>query len=648
LSSGGDSAESLKARGNAQRAAGDLEGAVASYRRSLELEPDHLPSLYNLGMALHEAERFEEAERCFRRVLALDARDADALFHLGALLQRRLRLGEATDAYRRALALRPGDFQLTMRLGDALLAGKRLAEAERCFDSAAALRPESVAAHFNLGVALRLQGRHERAVASYRHALELRPDMPACVAALLAGMQHVCDWSRFDELCGLRRRQAGAQAAGGDPPVEPFGLLSIPATLSEQLAGATAYSRWICARAVAEARRGGGLPAAPAVRAAGAKGAGRGKRLRIGYLSCDFHEHVTAHAMAEVFELHDRDRVETVAYSYGPDDGSPVRARLKRAFDRFTDLGELSDAAAAAKIRGDGVDVLIDLKGYTEGARTEIVALRPAAIQASYLGYPASMGADFIDYIITDRFVLPPEHARFYREQPAYLPGSYYPSDRQRPVPEASRRAEAGLPEAGFVFCCFNQAYKILPEAFAAWMRLLRSVPGSVLWLLEPEAAAAQNLRREASLRGVAPARLVFAPKSAPLAYLARLRAADLFLDTWPYNAHTTASDALWVGVPVVTLAGDTLPSRVAGSQLRALGFGELVTESTAAYEALALCLAREPGRLDAVRDRLWQNRTRAPLFDIPRFVRHLEMLYEEMRRVHAAGGAPRPIDLAP
>jgi len=647
LSSDRESAESLKARGNALRAAGDLEGAIASYRRSLEAAPGYAPSLYNLGMALHEAGSFEDAEQCFRRVLTLAPRDPDALFHLGALLQRRQRLDEAADAYRQALALRPDDFELRMRLGDVLLAARTpvaLAEAERCLTEAAALQPESVAAHFNLGIALRWQGRLEPAVASLRRAFDLQPRMQACLAALLSATQHACDWSRFDELCELRRSRARPVADAAEPPADPFGLLSIPATLDEQLAAATDYSGWIAAQAAAEARRKGLLPP-PALPRASRDG--QRARLRVGYLSGDFHEHVTAHAMAEVFELHDRARVETLAYSYGPDDESPVRSRLKRAFDRFSDVSGLSDAAAAAAIRSDRVDVLVDLKGYTEGARPGIVALRPARVQASYLGYPASMGAEFIDYIVTDRFVLPAEHAAFYRERPAWLPHSYYPSDGRRPLPDAARRGEAGLPGEGFVFCCFNQAYKILPEAFATWMRLLGSVPGSVLWLLEINAAASANLRREARQRGVDPGRLVFAPKSDPPTYLSRLRAADLFLDTWPYNAHTTASDALWVGVPMVTRTGDTLPSRVAGSQLRALGLEELVTESTAAYEALALRLARNPAALAAVREKLWQNRRSAALFDTPRLVRHLEVLYEEMRRVHAAGGAPRPIEIA-
>jgi predicted O-linked N-acetylglucosamine transferase (SPINDLY family) len=529
-----------------------------------------------------------------------------------------------------------------MRLGHACLSSKTpgsLEEAAQCFSRAAALEPEFGDAHFNLGYALALQGRHDDALRSYRTAFDLQPGSAVFQAGLLTGMQHVCDWSRFEELSALRRSSA-LRPEAADPLPEPFGLLSIPSTLAEQFAGARAFSQAIAARALRESagreyrpgHAGGGGPPE--------------RRLRIGYLSADFHEHVTAHVMAEVFELHDRSRIEAIAYSYGPDDRSPMRARLKRAFDRFVDLRTVSNVEAAAAIRADRVDILVDLKGHTLDARTEIVALRPAAIQASYLGYPATMGADFIDYILTDRFVLRTQDARYYHEQPVYLPGCYYASDRGRPVAVPPARAELGLPQNGFVFCCFNQAYKILPGMFAVWMRLLQSVPGSVLWLMENNHWATGNLRREAASRGIDPARLVFAPKVTPEQYLGRLRAADLFLDTLPYNAHTTASDALWVGVPVVTCPGETLPSRVAGSQLSALGLPELIADGMAAYEALALRLARSPGDLAAIRDKLSRNRETAPLFDTPRFVRNLETAYEAMWRIHAGGGAPRLIEL--
>jgi len=323
-----------------------------------------------------------------------------------------------------------------------------------------------------------------------------------------------------------------------------------------------------------------------------------------------------------------------------------MRARIEQAFDRFVDVGPLSHADAAARIHADRVDILVDLTGYTNLARTEIAALRPAPVQVNFLGYPGTMGADFIDYIITDRFITPPGHEAHYSEQPVYLPGSYQANDRKRSVAGTPPRSELGLPEKSFVFCCFNQMTRILPDVFAAWMRLLKAVPDSVLWLLKSNAWAEQNLRREAQRHGIAPERLVFAPVLPQERHLGRFGAADLFLDTSPYNAHTTASDALWAGLPVLTCAGDTFASRVAGSLLTAVGLPELVTRSMADYEALALRLARNPGELAGLRDKLLRNRSTAPLFDTPAFTRHLEAAYLRMWENYLAGQPPRAIEL--
>lgn len=590
---------------------------------------------------LHEAGELEEAEACFRKVLAAQAGDVDALFHLGALLQARKRDSDAADVFRTALRHAPDNAHLWMRLGDlgaALRTEESLKEASRCFTRAAELEPGLFEAHFNLGYVCALLGRHDEAVRSYRGALLLRPDHPACQANLLDQQQRICDWTGFDALCEQRRASARARRLEEPLPV-PFGLLSIPSTPAEQLAGAAIYSRAIAARAASQAY---GAQQPPARMRSGPGS----RRPRVGYLSADFHEHVTAHVMAEVFELHDRSRFETIAYSYGADDRSAVRARLERAFERFVDLRQHSNVSAAALIREHEVDILVDMKGYTLDARTEIVALRPAPIQVSYLGYPATMGADFIDYIVTDRCVLPPEDLACYAEKPVYLPHSYYPSDRRRPIGEPPARASLGLPDAGFVFCCFNQAYKIAPHVFAAWMRLLRALPGAVLWLLENNRWANNNLRAEARRQDVDPGRLIFATKTGPEMYLRRLRAADLFLDTEPYNAHTTANDALWVGLPVVTCAGKTLPSRVAASQLHAIGLPELVADSLEGYEATTLRLARAPGELSAIREKLMRARASAPLFDTPRYVRHLESAFEIMWETHCAGSAPRMIEV--
>ena len=639
LSQPPDSAQALKNVGNELRAIGDLQGAANSYRRALGLAPDYLAALYNLGLVLHEADELEEAEACFRRLLAAEPHDTEALFHLGAVLQRTGRIAEAGQMFRRALEHDPNDPHLWIRMGEigiATGAGAGLREATRCFTRAAELRPDLAEAHSSLGCAFDLAGRHADALRSFREALARRPDDPLCLANVLAQMQQICDWSGFDELCA--RLRAGIRANGALPLLHPFGMLSIPSTLAEQLACARAYSGTVARDALHGSRSAPRRHARPT--------GGSGRRLRVGYLSADFHEHVTAHVMVEVFELHDRRRVETFAYSYGPAEPSSIRSRLEHAFEHFVDLRQASDREAAAAIRADGIDILVDLKGYTRDARPAIVALRPAPVQVSYLGFPATMGAGYIDYIISDRFVLPPESQPFFSEHPAYLPGSYYPSNRGRPIAPSPQRGMFGLPPTGFVFCCFNQAYKIVPEVFGVWMRLLGTVTGSVLWLLESNGSAADNLRKEAAKQGIDPGRLIFAPKTSPDVYLSRLQAADLFLDTLPYNAHTTASDALWVGLPVVTCPGDTLPSRVAGSQLHALGLTELIADSLARYEAIALRLARAPGELAELRRILRARRATTSLFDTPSYVRHLEAAFFEMWQRYLAHQAPGVIEI--
>jgi predicted O-linked N-acetylglucosamine transferase (SPINDLY family)/glycosyltransferase involved in cell wall biosynthesis len=629
-----ETALSAKAAGNILKTAGELKGAIALYRRSLEIEPDYAPALYNLGLVFHETEQFDEAEACFRRVAALDPRDAEALFHLGVLLQRRMRLDEAADTFRLALRHAPDNPHLWMRLGDvgiARLTGRSLREAAECFRKALELQPGLADAHFALGNVHRFDGRHDEALRSFQEALRLEPTSAAFGAGLLNEMQQLCDWSRLDDLSEFLRRSAIERP---EQALHPFSLLSIPSTPKEQLACAKNFSRLLAGTMAAERTRLGFRFDRPP----------RG-RLRIGYLSAEFHAHATAYLAAELFELHDRGRFEVLAYSYGPDDGSPIRARLRRGFDRFVDLGSRSHAEAAAAIRADGVDILVDLKGYTMHARPEIMALRPAPVQVNFLGYPGTMGAEFIDYIVGDRFVTPAGEAGHFSESLAILPDCYQVNDRRRQVAETPPRRKLGLPDGAFVFCCFNQTYKILPEFFAAWMRMLQGVPGSVLWLLEWNPFVAQNLRREATARGVDPARLIFAP-SLPLAeHLGRLPAADLFLDTLPVNAHTTASDALWAGLPLLTCTGETFVSRVAESLLTAVGLPELVTRGVADYEALGLRLARAPEELLALRNKLSVNRKTAPLFDTPRFVRNLETAYEAMWRIHAAGGAPRLIE---
>jgi predicted O-linked N-acetylglucosamine transferase (SPINDLY family)/glycosyltransferase involved in cell wall biosynthesis len=630
-----ETALSTKNAGNLLRVVGEPEVAIAKYRRSLEIEPDYLPALYNLGLVLHDTDRIEEAEACFRRIVTIDPGDADALFHLGVLLHRRMRLDEAANTFRLAVHHAPDNPHLWMRLGDvyvSLFTDNSLQKAAECFRKALELQPSLANAHFSLGRVHHFADRLDEAVRSYQVALNLEPETVAFGASLLDEMQQLCDWLRLDALCEFKRRSAVEQPA---QPPHPFGMLSIPSTPTEQRACAQNFSRLLAGPMARERER-----------LSFRFDRSSRERRRIGYLSAEFHAHATAFLAAELFELHDRSRFEIFAYSYGPDDGSAIRERLRRSFDGFVDVRSLSHAAAATAIHADEIDILVDLKGYTIHARPEIMALRPAPVQVNYLGYPGTMGADFIDYIVGDRFVTPVARAPEFSENLVIMPDSYQVNDRHRPIAGTPSRRALGLPGSGFVFCCFNQTYKILPDVFAVWMRLLEAVPGSVLWLLEWNRWAAQNLSREAAARGVDPARLVFAPLLPLAEHLGRLSAADLFLDTLPYNAHTSASDALWAGLPVLTCAGETFASRVAGSLLTAVGVPELITHNLVDYEALGLRLARAPGELAALRDRLSWNRKTAPLFDTPRFVRNLENAYEAMWSMHRAGGAPRLIEL--
>jgi predicted O-linked N-acetylglucosamine transferase (SPINDLY family) len=474
------------------------------------------------------------------------------------------------------------------------------------------------------------QGSLPEAIASFECALEIRTDDPATELSWLHLRQQIGHWEGVADAFGRVRAAAGRST---EPAPSPFWFLAVPgSTPAEQRRCAEVWGR-----AVAESVQATRLsPAQESDRGAG--------RIRLGYLSSDLNEHAVATVIAEVIELHDRHRFEVVGYSYGSDDGSAARRRLVRAFDRFVDVRPLSFVDAARHIREDGIDILIDLNGYTRHARTEIVALRPAPVQVSHLGYPGTMGAEFIDYLISDFFVTPPEAAGGYSEALAVLPDCYQPQDRQRPIGDSPPRATCGLPEDGFVFCCFNQPYKIAPDIFDVWCRLLQTVPGSVLWLWKANPWIEGNLRGAAAARGIAPDRLVFADY-APLAeHLARQQLADLFLDTFPYNAHATASHALWAGVPIVTRAGQTFASRVAGSLLRAAGLPELVTRTLDEYFQLSLNLATDRMALGRLRDRLAANRLTAPLFDTLRYVRNLEALYAEMHRRRVAGEAVRSI----
>lgn len=604
--------------GNLLRRERRFEEAATALDRALALEPNNVDACINLGNVRADQGRFEEAREWFERAQRLNPAIYEAHHNLGLLFEREGRWSEALNCYRRALAIAPTRADAHTSLAGLLREGGQLDEAVHHYRQAIEHDPLHAAAWYHLGETCKLAGKFDEATECYDRALALEPQDSRALGSLVHMRQNTCDWNGIE---GLWERVHQA-VAGGRASLSPFSALSMPTSTAEQLEIASA---WATARfslySAGRAPLGFDFSARP-----------RRERLRVGYLSWDFHQHATAYLMAELLDLHDRRRFEVIAYSYGPDDGSAIRKRIRNACERFVDITGESHLAAAQRIYRDEVDILVDLKGYTIGARTPIVALRPAPVQLNWLGYPGTMGMDCIDYIIADPFLIPPEMACFYREKVVRLPHCYQVNDRKREVSEHTpTRAACGLPDRGFVFACFNQTYKILPDVFALWMRLLNAVPDSTLWLLETNRWAVANLRQAAAAAGVAPERLVFAPRKPMPEHLARYRLADLAVDTFPYTSHTTASDALWAGCPLVTCAGETFASRVAGSILISAGLGELVTHSFGNYERVAIELARSPERLRSLRQRLAAARGACPLFDTPRFVSDLERAYQEM-----------------
>jgi predicted O-linked N-acetylglucosamine transferase (SPINDLY family) len=606
--------------GNALMTLGRRDDAVACYEQALAIEPDFVDACINLGNFRVEQGLFSDAQALYEKALRLAPGSFDAHRNLGKALRLQGRRGEALVHYRRALELDPNQPESCNDLGTAYRESGDFGQAEMYYRKALALEPNHAQAHFNLAETLKLQGRLDEAAMLDDRALALQPDYFPALGALIHVRQHMCDWDGIEKSWERLRHEAIGKAGAG---ISPFSILSQPTSADEQLACAKAWAAQELAPLAASRGR------------LGFNFSGRRRpprKLRIGYLSWDFHRHATSYLIAELFEIHDRNRFEIHAYSIGPDDGSSIRARIRAACDRFIDVADRSYVAASQAIYDDAVDILVDLKGYTQGSRYQIMALRPAPVQVNWLGYPGTMGTDCIDYIIADPFIIPSGMERCYSEKVVRLPDCYQINDRRREISDRIlTRGECGLPAQSLVFCCFNLAYKILPDVFGLWMRIMQAVPDSVLWLLEANRWAVTNLRRYAAAKGVAPERLVFAPRQPLAEHLARYRLADLALDTFPYTSHTTASDALWAGCPLVTRSGETFASRVAGSILINAGMPELVTASFEEYQHLVLDLAASPARLRDLRRRLEENRDTCPLFDTPRFTRNLERAYEEM-----------------
>jgi predicted O-linked N-acetylglucosamine transferase (SPINDLY family) len=625
-----DSVATLLGRANTLQRLKRYELALSAYEAVLRCVSDHAVALSNRAGTLLALKRPEEALSGARRAIELDPSAAESHSNLGGALRALHQYEAAGAACEEALRLKPDFAEAWSNLANVMLALKRNAEAIAHCERAIALRPGLADAHDRRAWALLEDKRPDEAAQGYARLLELDPKREYAAGAVLGAQLAACDWSQYE----VMRGRLSAAVMCGQREVSPFTFL----TCSE-----SAEAHLHCARTFAESE-------IPAVcrRPWGGQRYGHGK-IRVAYLSADYHYHATAMLAAGLFEAHDRERFEINAVSFGPHDTGPVRQRLVRAFDRFLDVQRISDDQVADLLRSMEIDIAVDLKGHTLDGRAGIFARRAAPIQVSYLGYPGTLGLPEMDYLLADKIVVPPDQVDHYSERVVYLPDSYQVNDDKRAIAErVPAREEQGLPAEAFVFCCFNNNYKITPTVFDVWTRLLQRLPGSVLWLLQGNPVAMRNLRREASQRGVDAERLVFADRLPVEEHLARHQLADLFLDTLPYNAHTTSSDALWGGLPILTCVGTTFAGRVAASLLHAVGLPELVTATLAEYENRAFELATDRAQLAALRQRLAGNRRTRPLFDTQRFCRHLETAYRMMWDRYQQGLAPQSLTVPP
>ncbi len=590
---------------------GKLSEAEALCAGLVKSNPAAAEAWHLLGVIAIQTGRLSRAVETISTAIKLNPRDIGAHNNLGAALQSLNRSAEALAVYDAAIALKPDYAEAHGNRGAVLKKLGRFEDALASYDKAIALKRDYVEAHANRASVLQDLRRYEDALISFNRALALKPGLQFLAGNVLNSKMRICDWSDFKTSAAAIIEKIGR----GEKVSRTLPVLSLTDALPVQRQAAEIEAKLIPS---VGGWSHGAVPARD--------------KIRIGYFSADFRDHPVAHLMAGIFERHDRAQFEIHGFSFGPDDRSATRGRVMAAFDTVTEVGHVPDADAARLAREAGIDIAVDLTGYTRYGRTGIFANRAAPIQVSYLGFSATTGSDYMDYILADETLIPEDARAFYSEKVVYLPGSYLPNDDGRAIAETTpTRTELGLPASGFVFCCFNNSYKITPDLFDIWMRLLRQVEGSVLWLRRAEATTMTNLRREAEARGIAADRLIFADRLPMAEHLARHRVADLFLDTLPYNAHATAADALWAGLPVLTCAGQAYAARVAASLLTALGLPELIVGDWAAYEALALRLARDPQYLGALQAKLEANRRAGLLFDTQRMSRDLEQAYRLM-----------------
>ncbi len=649
---------------------GKVAEALPHFQRAAELEPDNQATHLFLGQALQQLDRHEDALPALERAMALAPAAPETRYRL-ALSEERLGRDEAAGArYLELLQAQPAHVDAAIRLAEILCRRGAFAEAIRMLEAIAKLKPDHADLARRLGMACRLAGRkadaatHYRravardprhveaqmelgelllelrdpagAVASFRNALAAKPAHAEALHRLYYGLMSFCAWEEAARIVPAIDRMTDEALAAGRPPIEPPFLNLIHCDdAARNGAIARAWGRALAANPAE-------IAAARIVRSPA-----RASRLRIGYLSYDFRSHAVAQLTCRLLELHDRAQFDIHAYSYGPDDGSALRRRIAKAAGHFVDIREEDFAGAARRIAADGIDILVDLAGHTMNSRLKILAFRPAPVQATWLGFPGSTGCPFVDYLIGDAVVTPPDQEAAYSEKLVSLPDTFQPNDdRQEISPLPVTRRDERLPDGVPVFCSFNRPYKIEPAMFDAWMRILAALPGSVFWLHEGPPALMENLLRAAQARGVDRRRVVFAGRPEKSEHLRRLSLADLALDTRLYNGHTTTSDALWAGVPVVTLLGRHFASRVSASALRAIGLPELVADNLETYVDLAIRFGGDHAANLALREKLRHQRNSAPLFDSACFTRHLEDAYRRMWQRHEAGQPPAAIEV--
>jgi len=620
-------------RGHAARR--DWAAAARAFARATRVAPADPLYWLNLANAERRAGAHERAEAAARRVLALEPGQALALQVLGESLGQQHRYAESVEVLSQLEAAGTLEPEAMLRHGSMLLALQRPREAFDVLMRALAQRPAMLKGHAVLADACRDLGLKREAVECMKTVLALDPHNLEALNHLSFEKRHIADWSDLEHDIARIAQELATSPPGLARVTAAFGSLSLPLPPALQRVAAEQESAAIAWSATP----------LPPLDAAQRQDRLAHERVRVGFVSYDFREHPVSQLLVELLEQIDRTRFEIVLYSSGPDDGSALRARVAAAADHFVDIRGLADAEAAARVRADGIDLLIDLMGHTRGHRLGVFAAQPAPVQMAYLGYPGTTGSGFIDYFVGDAIATPLAHEAQFSEKIVQLPGCFQPNGRWRPLPQPMARAEAGLPDGAFVMCAFNHTYKIGPQAFDAWCRVLHRVPRAVLWLKETNRQLHDNVRREAAARGIAPERIVFAPVVSYEAHFSRLALADVFVDTWPYNAHTTAADALWAGVPVLTLPGESFASRVAASVLAAVGLEGLAMGSIDDYESALVTMAQDPEVLAGLRAHLVDNRLALPLFDSPAYTRRFEAVLATLWQRWCRGEAPAHLE---